>query len=63
MVFGPDRKIKMYNPSTITMEITDPGDEAMLNVVRKFIPSFVDNPTDGVRIPGSGAAVASTQKP
>ncbi len=53
MVFGPDRKIKMYNPTSVTMETQDPSDQSMLEIVRKHIPSFVDNPTDGVRVASS----------
>jgi 5'-nucleotidase len=63
MVFGPDRKIKMYNPTTIAMEISDPGDERMLSLVRRYIPSFVDNPTDGVRIAAGSAAAAGVKQP
>ncbi|MBI5059866.1 hypothetical protein HZB60_08840 [candidate division KSB1 bacterium] len=61
MVFGPDRKIKMYNPTTITMEVGDPSDDVMLAVVRKFIPKFIDNPTDGVRIEPADVSVASSK--
>lgn len=50
MVFGPEREIKTFSASTLTMETSDPSSEKMLAVVRKHIPSFVDNPTDGVRI-------------
>ncbi len=60
MVFGPDRKIKMYNPTSVTMETGDPSDEKMLTVVRKYIPAFVDNPTDGVRIAASNGSVSAT---
>ncbi len=53
LVFGPDRKIKTYSPSTIHMETSDPSSEKMLAVVRKFIPTFTDSPTEGVRIVSS----------
>ncbi len=53
LVFGPERKIKTFSPSTIHMETSDPTSEKMLAVVRKFIPTFTDSPTGGVRIASS----------
>lgn len=53
IVFGPERKIKTYSPSTIHMETFDPSSEKMLALVRKFIPTFTDSPTEGVRIVSS----------
>jgi 2',3'-cyclic-nucleotide 2'-phosphodiesterase (5'-nucleotidase family) len=50
MVFGSNLKIKTYSASRVTMETSDPTDENMLALVRKYIPEFVDNPKDGVRV-------------
>ena len=53
MVFGDHRNIKTFSPSTVNLETTDPSSEKMLSLVKKYIPSFVDNPNEGVRIASS----------
>ena len=50
LVFGPERQIKTFSPKTINMETSDPSSGEMLALVRKYIPSFVDSPAEGVRI-------------
>jgi 2',3'-cyclic-nucleotide 2'-phosphodiesterase (5'-nucleotidase family) len=59
LVFGADRSIKTYSPNRVTMETSDPTDEAMLALVREYIPGFVDNPKDGVRIKTDAAAAGN----
>ncbi|RQV96857.1 bifunctional metallophosphatase/5'-nucleotidase [bacterium] len=61
LVFGPEGKIKTYSPSKVTMETSDPSDESMLALVRQYLPDFVDNPKDGVRIKKTAEAVPNTQ--
>ncbi len=46
MVFGPDANIKTFHPTQVGIEHDAPSDEAMLAVVRKFIPNFIDNPAE-----------------
>jgi 5'-nucleotidase len=53
LVFGQDRKIKTFSPATIHMETGDPSSEKMLELVRKYIPTFADSPAEGVRIASS----------
>ena len=60
MVFGPENKIKTYSPQKITMETSDPSDTEMLAVVREFLPDFVDNPQDGVRIKKQASVSSAT---
>lgn len=61
LVFGPEGKIKTYSPSKVTMETSDPSDESMLALVREYLPDFVDNPKDGVRIKKVAATAPSAQ--
>jgi 2',3'-cyclic-nucleotide 2'-phosphodiesterase (5'-nucleotidase family) len=61
LVFGPDGKIKTYSPSKVTMETSDPSDDSMLALVREYLPEFVDNPKDGVRIQKTANATSNTQ--
>jgi 5'-nucleotidase / UDP-sugar diphosphatase len=56
MVFGADRKIKTFSATRIGLDAGGPSDEKMLALVRQFIPKFVDNPAEGVRIARDGAA-------
>jgi 2',3'-cyclic-nucleotide 2'-phosphodiesterase (5'-nucleotidase family) len=58
MVFGPKKEIKMYNPATVSMETSDPSDPQMLELVRRFVPTFTDNPTEGVRIVQAATSTA-----
>jgi 5'-nucleotidase / UDP-sugar diphosphatase len=44
MVFGAEGNIKTFHPTEVGIEAVAPQDDAMLAVVRKFIPNFVDNP-------------------
>jgi 2',3'-cyclic-nucleotide 2'-phosphodiesterase (5'-nucleotidase family) len=60
LVFGPENTIKTYSPSKVTMETNDPSDESMLALVREFLPDFVDNPQDGVRIKKESPSTGST---
>lgn len=55
MVFGSQNKLKMYNPAVINMETSDPSDSEMLALIRKRVPGFTDNPTEGVRILNASA--------
>jgi 5'-nucleotidase len=50
LVFGPDRQVKTFSPSTVRMEAGPPPDEEMLTLLHQFIPRFADNPSDGARI-------------
>lgn len=59
LAFGPANALKTYLPSLIALETTSPADEKMLALIREYIPSFVDNPTDGVRIMGTIDAATS----
>lgn len=45
--FTYDRQIKSIMPFEETMETDAPSDEAMLALVRKYLPNFVDSPEEG----------------
>jgi 2',3'-cyclic-nucleotide 2'-phosphodiesterase (5'-nucleotidase family) len=50
LVFGAKNDIKTFSPSALAMDATGRSDPKMLTLIRKYIPAFVDNPTEGVRI-------------
>jgi 5'-nucleotidase / UDP-sugar diphosphatase len=50
LAFGPAGAIKTYNPTEIALETSSPSDDKMLALVRQYVPAFVDNPTEGVRV-------------
>jgi 2',3'-cyclic-nucleotide 2'-phosphodiesterase (5'-nucleotidase family) len=50
LVFGAKNDIKTYSPSSAAMEAAGRSDPKMLALIRKYIPTFVDNPAEGVRI-------------
>ncbi|MCB9357014.1 MAG: hypothetical protein H6506_03285 [Calditrichaeota bacterium] len=52
--FGQDNKISRVVSSKINMETSDPTDDKMVGLIRQFVPNFVDNPQDGVRIKSAG---------
>lgn len=47
--FTHDRQIKSCTAFEEAMEVGASSDEAMLSVVRKFLPDFVDSPEEGTR--------------
>lgn len=47
--FAHDRQIKSWTAFEEAMETDAPSDEAMLAVVRQFLPDFVDSPEEGTR--------------
>ena len=47
--FAHDRQIKSWAAFEEAMETDAPSDEAMLAVVREFLPDFVDSPEEGTR--------------
>jgi 2',3'-cyclic-nucleotide 2'-phosphodiesterase (5'-nucleotidase family) len=59
--FAHDRQIKSCVAFEEAMETDAPSDEAMLAVVRKFLPDFVDSAEEGTRS-GSDAASAPEVK-
>ncbi|MBK6766111.1 MAG: hypothetical protein IPG71_07240 [bacterium] len=53
--FGKEGAIAKVAAARVSMETTDPSDEAMLSLIREHVPNFVDNPQDGVRIKAADA--------
>ncbi|MFZ5433193.1 MAG: hypothetical protein ACOZB3_05395 [Calditrichota bacterium] len=50
LVFGGADTLKTYRATEISMEASGRSDPEMLALIRGHIPSFIDNPTDGVRM-------------
>lgn len=59
--FGPANTLKTYLPSLVSLETNSPADGEMLAVIREYVPSYVDNPTEGARILGTIDAAATAQ--
>jgi 5'-nucleotidase / UDP-sugar diphosphatase len=57
--FGAGNKVKNYNPAALAMETSGTSDDKMLALVRQYIPGFVDNPTEGVRITASNTPIGT----
>lgn len=59
MVFGPEGNIKTFHPTQVGIEADAPADEAMLAVVRKYLPQYIDNPAARAASPVSELGTAN----
>jgi 2',3'-cyclic-nucleotide 2'-phosphodiesterase (5'-nucleotidase family) len=48
--FGTKNALKTFSPIILPMETSGKSDAKMLQLVKQYIPTFVDNPTEGVMI-------------